>query len=205
MAKSKSKHKGHGKPQGATYADVLARKAAIQRGIEKYATDKAMQIQVDTGVQRAMWLMVCSVADAFKIGPDRMKRDFFPALQANSDQLERMKAETDEDYAYEVLKRRAEQVTGIDIEYLYEHEMKAAGFKLGEGDGFVPMTRADKFREMTDEQLADWIEKYADDEAVGYCQRRPECYKAIGTGNHEFKCRECLLKWLREPVGGAEV
>lgn len=89
MAKSKSKHKGKGggKPRGATYADVLAHKMAIQKGLEKYGADQAMQIEADIQTQRAMWLMVCSIADAFKIGPERMKRDFFPALQANTEEL----------------------------------------------------------------------------------------------------------------------
>ena len=118
-----------GKPQGVTYADELARQRAVQAGIERFASDTALQIEADTRTQRAMWLMVCSIADAFGVGPERMKRDFFPALQANTDELERMTAENDEEYAYDKLRQRAEQVTGMEIEYLYEHEMIAASQK----------------------------------------------------------------------------
>lgn len=37
-----------------------------------------------------------------------------------------MEQEADSEYAYEKLRQRAEQVSGVQIEYLYEHEMIAA-------------------------------------------------------------------------------
>lgn len=120
--------KNRGKPRGINYAAVMAQKRAIDRGIEKAATDTALQVEADTRTQRAMWLMVCSMADAFGIGPKRMGK-FFEALQANTDELERATAEVDADYAYEKLRRRAQQVSGIEIEYLYEHEAIAARLK----------------------------------------------------------------------------
>ena len=120
--------KPRGKPHGMTYADVLARKRAVAAGIEKAATDAALQIEADTRVQRAMWLMVVSMADAFGIGPGRSQK-FFEALQANSDMFMKMTEEADEDYAYEKLRQRAEQITGIKIEYLYEHEALVAQLK----------------------------------------------------------------------------
>lgn len=121
-----AKHRG--KPHGMTYADVLARKRAVAAGIEKAATNAALQIEADTRVQRAMWLMVVSMADAFGIGSGRSQK-FFEALQANSDMIMKMSEEADEDYAYEKLRQRAEQITGIKIEYLYEHEALAAQLK----------------------------------------------------------------------------
>lgn len=127
--------KHRGKPQGMTYADVLTRKKAVAAGIEKAATDAALKIETDTRVQRAMWLMVVSMADAFGIGPGRSQK-FFEALQTNSDLLTKMTEEADEDYAYEKLRQRAEQITGIKIEYLYEHEALAAQLKH-EKEGLV--------------------------------------------------------------------
>jgi hypothetical protein len=73
-----------------------------------------------------MWLMVVSIADAFGIGPARMQRDFFPVLQKNTDELTQMEESGDVEYAYEKLRLRAEQVSGMKIEYLYEHEMADA-------------------------------------------------------------------------------
>ena len=64
---------------------------------------------------------VCSVADAYGFGPERMKK-FFVALQENNDEITRMEKEVDTDYAYEKLRLKAERVTGMKIEYLYEHE-----------------------------------------------------------------------------------
>lgn len=60
MAKNKKTHHrpGPGKPRGATYAQVLAHKAAVRRGLEQAARDATVQVQADTHTQRAMWLMV---------------------------------------------------------------------------------------------------------------------------------------------------
>lgn len=62
MAKNKKTHHrpGPGKPRGATYAQVLAHKAAVRKGLEQAARDATVQVQADTHTQRAMWLMVCS-------------------------------------------------------------------------------------------------------------------------------------------------
>lgn len=45
---------------------------------------------------------------------------FFSALQANTDELERMRAEVDEEYAFEKLRQKASAVTGMEVHYLYE-------------------------------------------------------------------------------------
>lgn len=124
--KKKGKKHHAAKPNGMTYAEVLARQALIQQAVEKAAADTTVHLRSDIHTQRAMWLMVVSIADAFGIGPTRMRRDFFPTLQRNSDELERMERETDLEYAYEKLRQRAEEVSGVKIEYLYEHEIKEA-------------------------------------------------------------------------------
>lgn len=122
MAKSKTKHRrGPGRPAGMTLADELARKRMLREAIQNAAEDATVQVRADTATQRALWLAVCSIADAYGIGPERMPR-FFVALQENTDELERMRAEVDEDYAYEKLRLKAEQVTGMPITYLYEYE-----------------------------------------------------------------------------------
>ena len=104
MAKTKKAHRraGPGKPQGMNYAQVLARKAAIQKGLEQAARDATVQVEADTHTQRAMWLMVCSIADAYGFGPERMR------------------AEVDEEYAFEKLRQKASAVTGMEVHYLYE-------------------------------------------------------------------------------------
>lgn len=122
MAKSKTKHRrGPGRPAGMTLADELARKRMLREAMQNAADDATVQVRADTATQRALWLAVCSIADAYGIGPERMPR-FFVALQENTEELERMRAEVDEDYAYEKLRLKAEQVTGMPITYLYEYE-----------------------------------------------------------------------------------
>ena len=113
MAKNKKTHHrpGPGKPRGATYAQVLAHKAAVRKGLEQAARDATVQVQADTHTQRAMWLMVCSIADAYGFGPKQLQK-FFTALQDN----------TDEEYAFEKLRQKAQAVTGMEVHYLYEQE-----------------------------------------------------------------------------------
>lgn len=123
MARQK-KRSHHSKPHGGgvSYAARLAQQRAMRQAVREEATEFLANQQT----QRAMWLMVCSVADAFGIGPKRMKRDFFPALQANADELAKMKRENGEIYAFEKLRLRAEQVSGIDIRHFYDPDPAAA-------------------------------------------------------------------------------
>ena len=122
MAKNKTRRgRGPSRPAGLTLADELARKRMVREAVQQAAEDATVQVRADVATQRALWLAVCSVADAYGFGPDRIKK-FFAALQENSEELERMRAEVDEDYAYEKLRLKAERVTGMPIRYLYECE-----------------------------------------------------------------------------------
>ena len=121
----KTKRKKPGKPHGVTYADILAEKQARMRAIDKAAEDGMVELRANAHTQRAMWLMVCSVADAYGFGPERMKL-FLKALQSNAEELQRMIDEVDEDYAYEKMRRKAEQVTGEKLEYYIDVELKKA-------------------------------------------------------------------------------
>ena len=61
------------------------------------------------------------IADAYGFGPKQLQK-FFTALQDNTDELERMRAEVDEEYAFEKLRQKAQAVTGMEVHYLYEQE-----------------------------------------------------------------------------------
>ena len=135
MADNRKSRRHPRKPQGATYADMLAHKRLVRASVEQAAKDETVQLKSDIRTQRAMWLMVCSIADAFGFGPKNMAR-FFVALQENTDELEKMRTEVDEEYAYEKLRQKAEKVTGMKIQYLYEHEILEAR-KLHEVEGLV--------------------------------------------------------------------
>lgn len=111
------------KGKGMTFADQLAERTILRKRLEQRADDAVLRYQADTATQRAMWLMVCSIADAYGFGPKKMEA-FFRALQENSDELKRMQEDGGEDYAYEKLRRKASKVSGIEIEYLYEQEWR---------------------------------------------------------------------------------
>ena len=125
--------RGPGRPQGMNYAAELAHKRQLKEAVEKAARDTTVQLEADTHTQRAMWLMVVSIHDAFGIGPDRMQK-FFTALQENTDWIEKTSQEVDVDYAYEKLRHRAKAVTGMEIEYLYEKDALAAELKHAKED-----------------------------------------------------------------------
>ena len=113
---------------GVPRAEV-ERRAALERKIDQYARDATVQVQADTATQRAMWLMVVSIADAYGFGPKRMQK-FFQALEANTEQLRKWTQENGEEYAYEKMRQAAEKATGTEIKYLYEKDWRE---KLKEG------------------------------------------------------------------------
>lgn len=113
---------------GVPRAEV-ERRAALERKIDRYTRDATVQVQADTATQRAMWLMVVSIADAYGFGPKRMEK-FFKALEANTEQLRKWTQENGEEYAYEKMRQAAEKATGIEIKYLYEKDWRE---KLKEG------------------------------------------------------------------------
>lgn len=126
----KTKRKKPGKPRGVTYADILAEKKARMRAIDKAAADGMVELRSNAHTQRAMWLMVCSVADAYGFGPERMKL-FLETLRSNAEELQRMIDEVDEDYAYEKMRRKAEQVTGETLTYYIDVELDKVRKRMG--------------------------------------------------------------------------
>ena len=112
------------KAQGQSYADVLAQQREAHEAVEKAARDATVKVDADIRTQRALWLSVISMAEAFGLGPKRIQR-YFEVLQKNHEWLTALEAD-DDIVAYEKLRQRAEAVSGIHIEYLYEHEIEAA-------------------------------------------------------------------------------
>ena len=118
--------------KGMPRAEV-ERRAALEKKIDRYTRDATVQAQADAATQRAMWLMVVSIADAYGFGPKRMQK-FFAAFQANTEQLQAWIRENGEEYAYEKMRKAAEKVTGTEIQYLYEKDWRK---KLKGNDGVI--------------------------------------------------------------------
>lgn len=114
-----------GKAPGMTYADQLARQRMIREAVKASADDARVKVETDIRCQRQLWLCCIAMNEAFGIGPERFKR-FAEVLTDLAEEYDRMTTENGSDYANEKMRQRAEQITGIKIEYLYEHEMAEA-------------------------------------------------------------------------------
>lgn len=123
MASNKKKtHRHRPLPPGMSYADKLARDRMVKEAVEKAARDDTVRLQADIRTQRMMWLQIVSMADAFGLGPKRIL-DYFDTLQQNTEEFTGMVENHGMEYALEKLRQRAEKVSGIPIEYLYEKEI----------------------------------------------------------------------------------
>ena len=115
--------KRKGLPQGVNYAQILAeekRKKDLQARVEH---ETELQIHAEIFVQRALWLSIVSIADAYGYGPKRLE-PYFVKMKENSEEFEKMCEEYDYDYALEKLRQKAEKVTGAEIAYKYEKELQ---------------------------------------------------------------------------------
>lgn len=128
MAQKKKPHKHKHKPlpKGMTYADKLAEERMLKEAVEKAAQDETVRIRADIQSQQTLWLCVVAMAEAFGLGPKRVSVDFFGSLQAVSEWVEDMTKKHGRQYALDKLRQKAEKVSGVPIEYLYEKDILAA-------------------------------------------------------------------------------
>ena len=70
----------------------------------------------------------------------------------------------------------------------------------------VPMTRADRIRSLSDEELVDFCKNLmnlSDEDGGFFCQNKKECQEAMEDLDFtipEEWCEKCLLEWLRKPA-----
>lgn len=121
--KSKKNHRQVGKPHGATYADVLAYQRKKDEAIERAAQSAVTKVTSNQQAQRVQWIDIIAAHEAFGIGPERFGKFFECAIEI-SNEVERMRAEVDDEYAWEKLRERAAKVSGINFSYVYEGEYK---------------------------------------------------------------------------------
>lgn len=110
--------KRRGKPAGMNYADVLARKRMIRQAVQ----DEVILHEVNISMQRHLLLTAVALHEAYGFSEKRLDK-FFDAFQAAADELQKMIDEVDQDYAYEKLRLRAEDISKREITF-YEDMMK---------------------------------------------------------------------------------
>lgn len=87
------------------------------------ARDMTIDIAVNKSMQRAMWMTAVALNDMAGWGPKRIQK-FVEAVESIADEWSKMAQEVDADYANEKLRMKAEQVSGLKIEYV-EDQMRA--------------------------------------------------------------------------------
>ena len=109
--------KRKGKPAGMNYADVLERKRLIRQAVQ----DEVILHEVNISMQRHLWLTAVALHEAYAFSEKRLDK-FFDAFQAAANELQKMIDEVDQDYAYEKLRLRAEEISKREIVF-YEDEV----------------------------------------------------------------------------------
>lgn len=60
------------------------------------------------------------------------------------------------------------------------------------------MTRGDKIRNMTDEQLVEFAFENGVDDCFRFCKNKEECEYDMDRKELEEKCKQCMLEWIKE-------
>lgn len=123
--KNRKQRRHPGKPQGVSYADMLAQKKFQMAACKQAVEDAALQIKTEIQTQRALWMCCIAMNRAFGIGPKRF-RDFAAELDYVTAWYTEMLENVDEVYANEKLRRLASKCSGIEVQPLYDKEMTEA-------------------------------------------------------------------------------
>ena len=130
--------KHRGLPQGMTYAQKLAQEKRLQKAVEDAALNETVRVRADIQSQQMLWLCVVSMAEAFGLGPKRVS-DFFGSLQSVSEWVEDLEKKHGRQYAVDKLRQKAEKVSGVPIDYLYEKEILEAKARNEANGVFFPV------------------------------------------------------------------
>lgn len=123
------------KAPGMSYAGQLARRKIGQETLRMAMEDEAVRLASDIICQRQLWAAVVALNEQYQFGPKRT-RDFLEAMGKVLDDFEALKKENGDSYAEEKLRQRAEQVSGVKIQYQHEAERAAwEQMQKGAADG----------------------------------------------------------------------
>lgn len=64
-------------------------------------------------------------------------------------------------------------------------------------------TNGDKIRDVSDEEMAEFILANDLDDEIHFCKSTPECNAIMDSGGTitDEMCRKCCIDWLRQPAG----
>lgn len=89
----------------------------------RWAHDAAHELERERQRQRDMWIACVACNSAFGIGSKRIAK-FLQALVKASEEWAEMARGADDEYADEKLRKKLEQICGVEIPYLFEDEVR---------------------------------------------------------------------------------
>lgn len=124
MSKKKQKRRKlqTGRLPGETLAESILRKKRTQEAYIQAAQDQVLDAKSEVRTQRALWLACIAMHEAFGVGHKRFLR-WAEELQKATDWYTEMRTDVDEDYANEMLRRKASRCSGIEVQPLFDEEM----------------------------------------------------------------------------------
>lgn len=170
------------RPQGVTYADILARQRMNKEACEEAARDVLVKIRSDIQVQKMNWLFMLALNDAFQFGKGRYER-LTKAIEERSQWFEKIDAEDGPDVAEEKLRREMERATQNELDFAWEKEMAIAKKK----HEHEKQTRFGRLR-MDVVKLAEFL---CDTYSCDKCPGRELC-------SHKGEKANGLIAWLKE-------
>lgn len=118
---------------GQSFAEAVGARAMIKEAVERRVYSESVRLESDIANQRLLWEAVVALNEEFGFGGQRAVR-FMEALGRVAEEVAGLRERDGDQYAYEKLRQRAAQITGIDIKYIHEDEMREAR-KYAEADG----------------------------------------------------------------------
>ena len=118
-----AKHRG--KRPGETYADQLTWEKQIRESIDKTVRDESVALEADQKRQILLWEAVEALNRAFGIGEKRALQ-FMYTLDEVDKELQKIAKEDGRYVATEHLRKRASQITGMELKLVHEDRMRQA-------------------------------------------------------------------------------
>lgn len=111
--------------------NTYIRKMQARKAAAEFTKSRAEEKAAVTAAERALWISLVAIHEAFGIGKDRIFRDYLPAFQKVSQEYEKRLREVDRDYADGKLEQEMKAIFHFNVEVgNATNEVKANGEKL---------------------------------------------------------------------------
>lgn len=123
--KRKIKKLSKARKNGQSFAEAIGAKKMIEQEVRRKTHDESVTMEAQIINQRFLWEAVIALNIAFGFGQERSVR-FLETLEEVLHDVEKDAIAVDKQYAFEKVRQRASQITGMELKYLYEDEIREA-------------------------------------------------------------------------------